>query len=104
MLREFIEEVVCDKLIVYDYQLSSGDMSNFIYNKKIDHPEFEALTDSTMKKVQQVMFRILEQAGLIDSVESKKIQIPFLDYDIQSLLSPTDKKYLFNQWFQDKKN
>lgn len=96
ILREFIEEVVWDKLGVFDDQLSHRDFANFIYNKSLIHPEIENLTELTIKKVQQVIFKMLEQAGLIDSVKSKKIQVPFLDYELQNLISNSDKKYLLN--------
>ena len=96
ILREFIEDVVWDRLFVFDYQLHSKDLIGFMYNKSLHIPEVEQLSDSTQKKIQQVIFKMMEQAGLIDNVQSKKIQVPFLDYTMQSLLSDNDKKYLLN--------
>ncbi len=96
ILREFIEEIIWDKLLVFDHQLDSKDLTGFMYNKSLLYPEVEHLSDSTQKKIQQVIFKIMEQAGLIDNIHSKKIQIPFLDYTIQCLLSDHDKKYLLN--------
>jgi len=96
ILREFIEEVMWEKISVFDEQLNASDLANFIYNKSIEYPEIENLSPITIKKIQQVIFKILEQASLIDSVKSKKIQIPFLDFELQNLLSKTDQKHLLS--------
>lgn len=96
ILREFIEEIIWDKIMVFDEQLSYRDFANFIYNKTLMHQEIENLSEITIKKVRQVIFKMLEQAGLIDSVKAKKIQIPFLDFEMQNLISQADQKYLLN--------
>lgn len=94
VLREFVDFIVNEKLMVFNYQLSVGDMNSFMYQKRMENEVFDALSDTTFKKVQQVIFKMLEQAGLIDSVRSKKIQVPYLDYDMENMLSSMDKKYL----------
>lgn len=96
ILREFIEDVIWNKLYVFDEQLNARDFVGFIYDKGLDYSEVEVLSDNTKKKIQQVIFKMLEQAGLIDNVRSKKITIPFLDYSLQNNLSDLDKKYLLN--------
>lgn len=95
-LREFIQEVIWEKLIVYDFQLTNRDMISFMYNKSIDYNQIGGLSEMTKKKIQQVIFKQMEQAGLIDSVASKKIQVPFLDFQMQHLLTDLDKKHLLN--------
>lgn len=95
-LREFIEEVIWHKLVVFDYQLSSQDLNSFMYEKSIAYDEVKKLSTTTQKKVQQVIFKLLEQASLIDSVRSKKIQPKFLDFELQNLLTDLDKRYLLS--------
>lgn len=96
ILREFLEEVVYDKIMVFDNQLSYRDFNNFMYNKTLTYKELESVSEVMIKKIRSFIFKILEQAGLIDSVKSKKIQIPFLDSEMQNLLTKTDQKYLLN--------
>ncbi len=96
IVREFVEEVILEKILIYDNILSSRDISAFMYNKSLENKEIENLTEGTQKKIQQVIFKILEQAGIIDSVRAKKIQIPYLDFNLQNILSEQDKKYLLN--------
>lgn len=96
IVREFIEEVIWDKMAVFDNKLTNRDATAFFYQKSLEHKEIAGLSESTRKKVEQLIFKMLEQAGLINNVRSKELQIPFLDYSLQNLLSDTDKKYLLN--------
>lgn len=95
-LREFMEEVVIEKIKIFDYQLTNRDIVSFMYDKSTLYDEIRDLSDTTQKKVQQVIYKQLEQAGLIDRVATKKIRIPFIDYEMQNILSSIDKKYLLN--------
>jgi hypothetical protein len=71
---EFIVEVVREKVLVNDYQISDGDYISF-YRRKFDlHEEMDSITELTEKKIKQVTFKILEQAGLIDDIKNRIIQ------------------------------
>ena len=96
ILREFLEQVIFDKIMVFDDELSYREYTNFIYNKTLLYPEFGSISEIMVKKIRQFIFKMLEQAGLINSVKSKKIQIPFLDFEMQNLLPKADQKYLLN--------
>ncbi len=69
-IREFVLEVLREKMLVYDYQLSESDYLSFERKKET----LDLLADSTRHKIKQVVFKILEQAGIIDNVKSLKIQ------------------------------
>ena len=57
-IRDFVVEVLRDKYLVYDFEITEGDYCSF-YRQKIDqHPEMESLTEETEKKVRQVLFKI----------------------------------------------
>lgn len=78
-IRDFVVEVLREKILVFDYQITEGDYISF-YRRKLDlHPEMDTLTDITQKKIKQVTFKILEQAGIIDSIKSKVIQPQIID-------------------------
>jgi len=96
ILQEFLDEVVLYKIQAFDYQLDSMDFNSFLYNKSVDHEEIHVLSEITKKKVQQVIFKMFEQAGLIDDVRTKKLQVPFLDYGIKSIIPESEHKYLLN--------
>lgn len=61
-----------------DYNLTETDYISFIRRKEINHDELANLTDQTQAKVKQVIFKILEQAGIINNVRDKEIQLQIL--------------------------
>ena len=78
LLRDFVIEVVREKYLIMDFNLSDTDYISFIRRKEINHDELANLTDQTQAKVKQVVFKILEQAGIIDNVRNKEIQLQLL--------------------------
>lgn len=97
-IRDFVVEVLREKILVFDYQITEGDYISF-YRRKLDlHPEMDTITELTEKKIKQVTFKILEQAGIIDSIKAKVIQ-PQIIYkkvmDAIALDNPNWLKVLF---------
>jgi hypothetical protein len=93
-LRDFIIEVVREKFLIYDYQLTEGEYIGF-YRRKVElYPEMSSLTDSTQYKVKQVTFKILAESGIIDSVKNRTIQAQVLDSKVIEAISSDDKKWL----------
>ena len=79
LLRDFVIEVVREKFLIMDFSLTDTDYLSFIRRKEVDHDELAELTDQTQGKVKQVIFKILEQAGIIDNIKNKEIQLQLLD-------------------------
>ena len=95
--RDFVEEVLVDKVSLFDFHLTDRDYFTFVNRKQIDHEELEQLADSTKKKVKQIVFRVLEQAGIIDSTETKNIQVVHIGRSFEKLIcdtNPNDLKLL----------
>ncbi|MBC6992231.1 DUF1819 family protein [Hymenobacter sp. BT491] len=93
-LRDFIIEVLREKAIAFDYQITEGEYATFFKRKCETHPELEDLTDTTAKKIKQVTYKILEQTGLIDNVASKKINTQILDHTVISAVAEEDPEWL----------
>ena len=96
---EFMIEVVVEKILVFDYTLTEMDYNVFFNRKAVDHPEVEKLTTATQNKVKQVVFKVLEQAGIINNIQERIIQAPQLSPSFVALLSatnPQDVKLLLN--------
>ncbi|WP_438965584.1 DUF1819 family protein [Flavobacterium sp.] len=93
-IREFIVEVVREKVLVYDYQITDGDYISF-YRRKFDlHEEMDSLTELTEKKIKQVTFKILEQAGLINDIKNRIIQPQIIDYKLIKALVQDNPNWL----------
>jgi hypothetical protein len=78
---EFVIEVVREKYLVFDYKLTDGDYISFFRRKSEIYPEMEDLTEITQKKIKQVTFKMLEQAGIIDTIKARNIQPQLLESD-----------------------
>ena len=93
-IRDFVIEVVREKYLVYDYQITEGDYISF-YRRKYDlHDEMDTLTELTEKKIKQVTFKILEQAGLIDSIKSRIIQPQIIDFKLMNVIVQDNPNWL----------
>jgi len=93
-IRDFVVEVLREKLLVYDYQITEGDYISFYRRKTELYPEMEKLTNITQNKVKQVTFKILEQAGIIDNIKNKMIQPQLLDANVINTIASDNKQWL----------
>ncbi len=88
--RDFVEEVLVEKVSLFDFHLTDRDYFTFVNRKQIDHEELERLADSTKKKIKQVVFKVLEQAGIIDSIKTKNLLIPHIGRSFEKLICQTN--------------
>lgn len=91
---EFAVEVLREKMFQLDYQITEGDYFAFYNRKKESHPELEEISDHSKDKIRQVLFKILEEAKIIDNTKSKNIQPQFLSAEFQTLLQEDDPDLL----------
>lgn len=68
-IYDFVTEVIRPKILLFDNQLRNSDYEKFLLAKELDHPEIGSLTEKSRNKVRQVLYRILAEAGLLDSTE-----------------------------------
>lgn len=76
--RDFMVEVIGHKFQLFDRFLDDSDYSRFINFKNINHPELLTISPETASKVKQVIFKILEQLGIITSAKNGTIIKPML--------------------------
>jgi ABC-type dipeptide/oligopeptide/nickel transport system ATPase component len=93
-IRDFVVEVIRDKALFFDYQLSEGEYLSFFRRKQEHHEEIDALSEETVYKVKQVTFKILEQAGIINNIKEKQIQPQFLFEDIKKVIVQDNPQWL----------
>lgn len=91
---EFAVEVLREKMFQFDYHITEGDYFAFYNRKKESHPELEEISDHSKDKIRQVLFKILEEAKIIDNTKSKNIQPQFLSAEFQTLLQEDDPDLL----------
>jgi hypothetical protein len=97
IFRDFINEVIHEKIALYDYVITDRDYNSFISRKSIDHDELNELADTTKAKIKQVMFKVLHQAGIINDIKNRSIIIPIVDLKVEKAIAernPLDLKLL----------
>jgi len=94
LIFEFIIEVVRDKYLNFEYTIYDSDYNNFLESKKLSSLKLQKITDKTIAKIKQVIFKILEQANLIDNIKTKNIQKPFISKELEDIIIKNNPKYL----------
>lgn len=92
--REFIVEVVRNKYLVFDYTLTEIDYIKFSNGKSLSHPELNEISEATAAKVKQVVFKLLEQVGLITHTKNGTILKPFLTNQVITVILQDDPSLL----------
>ena len=92
--KDFVEEVMLEKISLFDFKLEDRDYNSFISKKSIEHEELDQLADSTKYKIKQVLLKVLEQGGLIDNIKEKNITMPILDREIERIVAQTNAEDL----------
>ena len=93
-IYDFATEVMRKKLLLFDYQLLNSDYESFYDSKRVAFENLNEVSESTQKKLKQVMFKMFEQAGFIDSVKEKHIQKPYLSEELVQLIVEDNPKLL----------
>ena len=93
-IYDFATEVMRKKLLLFDFQVLNSDYESFYDSKAVSYENLNTISDGTQKKLKQVMFKMFEQAGFIDSVKTKNIQKPYLSEELTRLIVQDDPKYL----------
>ena len=85
-IYDFINEYVRDAYFNQYEKVPKTAFNEFFNEKKYEHPELEKVTDKTIAKMRQVIFRILEQTELIESAENGIIQRPYLRNTVEQVV------------------
>lgn len=94
IIRDFAVDVLLDKTMIFKYQITESDFTTFINSKIQSHPELETFSESTLKKAKQVLFHILEQAGIINNALEKIIQPQLLHPILVKAVADDDPSWL----------
>ena len=83
---DFIRENVREAFYSLHGKVSYANFNEFFNEKKYIHPELEAITEQTVAKIRQVIFRIMEQTELIESTDSGILRRPYLSQELERII------------------
>ncbi|WP_233269075.1 DUF1819 family protein [Paraglaciecola sp. L1A13] len=92
MLADFMRDVVLDAKRMFRDLIDSNDWVAFWEDRSRLFPEFAQMTESSTYKISQVVFKILADAGYIESTRNKKLQNVYLLPEVKSLLADMQRE------------
>lgn len=75
IIREFVVEVLREKYLVYDTKVLPSDFEIFWRSKVAQHPELESIQDATQRKIRNVLFSMLVDAGWLEGSYTEGFQL-----------------------------
>lgn len=91
MLADFMRNVVIDAKRMFRESLDSSDWESFWEDRSRLFPEFAQMTDSSTYKIAQVAFKLLADAGYIETTRNKKLQNVYILPEVKSLLTQINR-------------
>jgi len=91
-INDFAVEVLHERYVTRKTRIDNSDFDLFFSDKAEWHPELERIKPSTMQKLQQVLFRIMREAGLLSN--ENQIIPALLSKEFLTLLCQNDYKDL----------
>lgn len=92
MLADFMRNVVIDAKRVFREFIEHKDWESFWEDSIRIYPELGLMSDSSTYKIAQVAFKLLADAGYIDSTRDKKLQNIFLLPEVRILLTEMERE------------
>lgn len=89
LLVEFVENVVRDAFILRAERLAAYQWLDFLEDRAHRDSAIEDWTESSKKKMGQVVFRILAEVGLLQSTRSPRLQHMLVRPEVNVLLEDT---------------
>lgn len=97
---DFINEVVRNKYLMFDYLLTDSDYIKFFNAKSFTHEELNSISEKTAKKVKQVVYKLMEQIGLINNIKNGLIFKPMISNNVLEVILNDNPEYLTVFFYQ----
>lgn len=94
LIYEFCAEVLREKVLLFDNQILPSDYTSFIESKQAGAEELSSISPATEAKLRQVMFRMLVEVGMVDSLKGMHILVPTLPQVLVSAIIEDDPNWL----------
>ena len=94
VILDFIIDIVRNKYLEFNAVLKDIDFEIFLDDKSLDFPELEKLKDSTKVKLRRVVFRILDESGLITDIKSKIITPILIKDEVKNIVTKNNPELL----------
>jgi hypothetical protein len=94
LLFEFAVDVLRGKLADLDPTLRHSDYDNFISARMLSHPELAGLTETSTRKIRNVLLLMLTEAGIVWEEKGElRIARPFLTQRVIKSIAAEDPRF-----------
>ena len=93
-IYDFVVDIVRDKTLVFNYQINESDFKLFVNSKINSHPELESFNESTIHKASNVLFLMLEEAGIVNNRKDKGIVLQILSQEVINAIIDDNPSHL----------
>lgn len=93
LLGDFIKSVINLQIKTFQRQVTYHEWDNYFEECTHKDSSIAAWSDSTIKKIRQVVFRILAESGIIDSTKTLNLTPFSLLPEVKNLLNNGDLRY-----------
>ena len=94
LLGDFLLNVIHERWRIFGKKLSNSDWNNYVEICAQVDPDILEWSETTQKKVRQVILRILAEAGYIDSTRTLNLQPVSIHPEIEAYLRSHDETYV----------
>jgi hypothetical protein len=96
LLGDFMLNVIGAKIRIIDDRLSNRDWERFLETCEQVDPHVKEFTESTRKKLKQIIFRILVEAKYLESQKTPRLIPVRVEPELRSFLIKYEEKYVLN--------
>jgi hypothetical protein len=90
LLADFMRTVVVDAIQMYRESLTVDDWHHFWQDRCRLYPALGEMSEASTYKVSQVAFKLIADAGYIDSTKNKQLLNVYISQDVKDILSEMD--------------
>jgi len=90
----FTIEVLLNKISAYEYVVHESDYAAFLEAQTLKEKKLQQVSDSTYQKLRSRLYRMMEEAGLVNNREERVITPPVVTTYVAEALLKEDPKLL----------
>ena len=90
----FALEVLLNKIQAFEYIVHESDYTEFLEAQTLKEPKLQQVSDSTYQKLRSRLYRMMEEAGIVNNREERVITPPVVTTYVAEALIDEDPKLL----------
>lgn len=86
LVRDFMVNEIGRRYAEFDYTLGQMEMNAYITRLQMEYPNIADVSESTLRKIKQVLRRGLVECGMLANAKSDKLVPILIDFDVKDAI------------------